>query len=306
MSVDSGLYFDRNTHFKNTDYTQTLEPRVFYLYVPFQNQDNIPIFDSILQRFNVDSLFRTNRFSGTDRIGDANQVSLALTTRFINANTGEEKAKASIGEVIYFRDRRVTVCSTPGCIASEDPSAEETLSPLAGQVSYALTRTWSTQANIAWDFNNNQAENGNINFHFEPSDQKILNIGYNFVRNGDVLFSDQNGDPTDASTNNLNQPYVSVAWPLLRQWTGVGAYRYNLSHDHLQTYFFGAEYDSCCWAVRALYGRTFTSLNQRQNPVFDNFFTIQFQLKGLANLGNSDPGDLLTSTIQGYKDPYDV
>ncbi len=103
FDIDSGLYFDRDLKLDSKDYTQTLEPRIYYLYVPFQNQDQIPLFESGIIPFTYDQLFRNNRFSGEDRIGDANQISLALTTRFINQETGEEKIRLASAKFIILK-----------------------------------------------------------------------------------------------------------------------------------------------------------------------------------------------------------
>ncbi len=148
-SVDSGLYFDRDFKFKEHSFTQTLEPRLFYLNVPYQNQTAIPVYDSAFMIFNVDQLFRTNRFSGYDRIGDANQLAYAVTSRWLNGDTGIEKANLSIGQLKYFADRRVTLCQSRLGYCVDNPlmmgylSPTYGYSPVASRAAYRLNSTWS-------------------------------------------------------------------------------------------------------------------------------------------------------------------
>jgi LPS-assembly protein len=318
FDIDSGLYFDRDASFGHSDYQQTLEPRLFYLYVPYRNQDNIPLFDSAIIPFSYDSLFTTNRFSGLDRIGDANQITFALTTRFLDADSGAEKFRASIGEIYYFQNRRVsncapagtpasvalgTVCSNPNTVIGAIPPNEVT-SPIAGQVSYQFNPSWSTTANIAWDPHIHQTVNGNWNFHYQPWPNHIINFNYNYIRFGDPISTNPPTTPPDSHKNDLDQVGFSFAWPFKMNWSAIGGLNYNRSHNYPQTYFYGLEYDSCCWAVRLVAGRAFSALNQNGNPVFNNSIYLQWQFKGLGTVGTNDPASMLMGSIPGYQDNF--
>lgn len=311
--VDSGLYFDRDVSLGATDYQQTIEPRLFYLFVPYHGQNAIPIFDSGLIPFSYDSLFETNRFSGYDRIGDANQVTIAITTRLLNADSGAEKFRFSIGQIYYFRNRVVTTCApngTPGAASSAlvcpnpdvmigaTPPKERT-SPYAAQASYQLNYVWNTTANIAWDPHIHQTINGNWNFHYEPLPNHVVNATYSFIRFGDPITN----PVTDSAINNLNQIGFSFGWPVLQHWSVIGSMNYNHSHGYPQTYFGGVQYDNCCWALRLVEGRTFQYLNQRNNPTFDNAVYLQWQLKGLGTVGTNNAAPLINS-IPGYQDSF--
>ena len=307
LGVEGGLYFDRALKILKNAYRQTLEPQISYLFVPYHNQNAIPIFDSALQPFSYDQLFRYNRFSGNDRIGDANQFSLALTTRISDKMTGEEKLKVSVGQIYYFQNRKVTLCNTPGCqdtlFVPGATSPTESVSPFAGQANYQLNAHWASSANLAWDPGTRRTINGNFNFQYHPSPNRLLNLGYNFIRFGDPLLAVVPPAAT-SSANNFSQPSISFAWPIKESWRAMGSYNYNLSHNHPQTYFYGLEYNSCCWAVRLVASRTFTALNQNFNPVFNNAIYFQWQLKGLGNIGTNDPSSVLTNGIPGYSDNF--
>jgi len=309
-SVDAGMFFDRDVKIFDRQYQQTLEPRAYYLYVPHDGQKDIPVFDSSIQTFTFDQLFRDNRFSGVDRIGDANQISFALTSRALESDSGFEKFRISLGEIFYFRDREVTLCDTPGCsdrnITVGATSRTASFSPIVGDITYSLNRHWSARVGTAWDPESGAVNNGYTYVQYKPSPEKIINLGYNFVRSGDVIdINLSTGLPDDTNNNNLNQVDLSFAWPLHKNWNAMGRWNYNLSHHHLQTYFYGLEYDSCCWALRFVGARTYRSLNERQHPVFENNFYIQFLLKGLGALGSEDPHEILTKGIRGYTDYFE-
>lgn len=325
FNIDSGVYFDRDTSLWGKAYQQTLEPRLFYLYVPYRNQDNIPIFDTGIVPFTYDSLFMNNRFSGLDRIGDANQIAYALTTRFLDADSGAEKFRASIGQLYYFHNRRLNLCN-PGAAAGTTPStasnygscnidpliavgatsSTEKFSPIAGQLAYYFNPNWSATANAAWDPASDETVNGGANLQYKPAVNHVVNLNYNYIRFGDTApaVPNQPAVPPASHMNDLNQAGVSFAWPVRERWSAVGGYTYNISHQYPQTYFYGLQYDNCCWAVRLVAGRMFTSLNQNNNPTFNNVVYLQWQLKGLANVGMDDPTTFLLNNIPGYQDNF--
>lgn len=312
FDVDSGLYFDRDVTFDQVGYQQTLEPRLFFLYVPYRNQNDIPLFDSGSIPFSYDSLFLTNRFSGLDRIGDADQVTFALTTRFLDQESNAEKFRASIGEIYYFRNRQVqlcnpgAICSTTTIISASALSPTEKSSPIAGELNYNFFPNWSVGADGSWDPHSHETMYGSANVHYQPGLNRILNFGYNFIRLGDPLGVPVNGPiiPPQSHQNDLNQASVSFAWPVRENWSVVGGYAYNLSHQYPQNYFYGLEYDTCCWAVRLVSGRGFNGLNQNNNPTFTTTTYIQWMFKGLATVGNQDPTSQLMGNIPGYQNTF--
>jgi LPS-assembly protein len=310
-SIDTGIYFNRDTNFMDHVYTQTIEPRLFYLFVPFQNQRMIPIFDSAYIPFTYDQLFRYNRFSGNDRIGDANQLSAAVTSRIIDQTSGLEKFRISIGQIYYFRHRTVGLCDlTPNCTQElttiGGTSRTEPTSPVAGVASYHFNQAWSLNSDLAWDFHENKAITGDAFFQYMPMKNHIINFGYTFLRNGD-RYPLPNGKPipTDKINNDLSQIGTAIAWPLTDKWSTLGMVTYNLSHNHPQTLLGGLQYDTCCWALRFVGGQLFKEMDMNGQDVhYTNAFYIQLQLKGLGNVGNNNLSDLLTTQIFGYQDTF--
>ena len=308
-SVDSSIYFDRSTSFWGKSWTQTLEPRVYYLYVPYVNQTQVPNFDSNYQIFTYDQLFRPNRFSGIDRVGDANQTSLALMSRFLDADSGAEVFHWGIGETFYFEDRDVQLMQLEPGKAYADSSATTvgymspttTFSPIASQISYHFTPVWSLVGDGAWDPTTQMTNNATVNLHYQPGVNKLLNLGYSYLVNGD-----QTGI-TDPSTQNgnLNQTIFSYAWPISpnHQWSTIGSWTENISHNYAMGYSLGIQYEDCCWAVRFVGGKIYSNLDNDDQPVYNNGVYLQILLKGLG--GTSVGGSTsVMGNIPGYQDIF--
>lgn len=305
-SVRSGLFFDRDFSFMGGSYTQTLEPSLFYLRVPYQNQSAIPIYDTGNMIFNIDQLFRMNRFSGFDRIGDANQLSYAVTTRWLSEQTGTERANFSVGQIKYFTDRRVQLCRrlTGTCFAKPyeigQLSPFSPTSPIASRAVYHLNSVWGITGDYAWDPATSATNNGDLNLHYQPAPNSIINFAYTYLVNGDATRV-RNNSITD---NALHQAIVTFSLPLTGKWSTVGAYSHNISKDYSMMSLLGMQYDNCCWAVRVLGGRTFKNLNASFEPQYNNNVYLQILLKGLGSVANSDPGSILHTYIPGYNDPF--
>lgn len=280
-SLKSGLRFQRNLGSK---WVQTLEPTVFYLYVPYRNQADLPAFDTGLPEFNYYELFARNRFTGLDRIGDANQVTTALTTRLLNAETGREKLSASIGQIHRFTLPRVTLPATALTpLATGDVAQNRHHSDWVGMVDYHVTDAWSTRALAEWDPYTNGFNRNLLQLRYRPQGSNaLLNLSYRYSR------------------DYLEQATISGVLPLSRHWQVLGSWNYSLRYRDTFEALAGLEYDTCCYAVRLAYRRYVVSPRSGQVGIQHNssiFF--QLQLKGLGNLGNN-MGAVLKRDILGY------
>jgi LPS-assembly protein len=316
FDINTGLYFDRNLTVFGKEFRQTLEPELYYTYVPYRNQNQIPVFDTTVNTLTYDQLFTYNRFSGIDRIGDANQISAGITTRFVDQQTGFEKFRMGVGQIYYFQSRRVTLCTDASCgnvpICNgnnganctdypSNPNNKNSTSPFTGILNYNFNPNWSMIADVIWNSRNKRLDNQSVTLHFQPvGTQQILNLGYNFVRQGDVL----PGDSPSSSASNLSQTDVSFNWPFVNDWSMVGRWTQNWNHKHFQNLLYGLQYDSCCWAVRFVTGRAFTNLNPNNTYQYNTEFFVQFALKGLGNVGSRDPSQRLSSSIYGYQSNF--
>ncbi|PWE44390.1 LPS-assembly protein LptD [Pseudomonas prosekii] len=319
-SIDSGLYFDRNTQWFGKNYRQTLEPRLFYLYVPEKDQSDIPVFDTGENTFNYASLFRDNRFSGTDRVGDENKLSLGVTNRWIEEN-GFERQRISVGQAFYFKDRKVQL---PGIAFNDRDDAKSDVSPYALEYEYRWNRDWRTTADYNWDPDSRSPRSGSAMFHYQPEDNpnKVVNVGYRY-RNDQVRYDQNTGKWTvgggDYGTPGqpgyvkdyykIQQHDFSVIWPIVPQWNAISRWQYDYNRNRTLEAFGGFEYDNCCWKLRVI-SRYFVDYDENsqdapENEKGDHGVFLQIVLKGLGGLTGAKVESFLDKGIQGYRERED-
>lgn len=289
FSVDSGMMFEKQMDFGGSPYTNTLEPRAYYLYIPRKDQSDIPIFDTSTFDTNFYSLFRENRFSGADRLQDANQITLAATSRFIDSTTGLEPLKASLGQIVYFQDRTVNL---PGV-----PIQTSKTSNFIGELSGQMTRNLSYMTGAQWDPEANNLARGQAVLKFRNQPDEIFDIGYRYRRNT------ANGLTTLPQTT-ISQTDVSFRWPLFGQWYGLGRWQYSLNFDKTTESFIGLEKENCCWRFRII-GRRYINGATTTNILDPNAkpetaFFVQLELKGLTSFGDS-VDTFLQTNLNGYR-----
>ncbi|MGV8990559.1 MAG: LPS-assembly protein LptD [Thiobacillus sp.] len=274
FSLDSGVTFDRPFQFAGNDYVQTLEPRAYYVFAPYRDQSTIPVFDSAQLDFNYAQMFTENQFIGGDRINDANQLTVAVTSRFTEASSGLERLQITLGQRYYFAAQQVTL---PG-VAPRSNNATDLLAAVSGQI----TQDW--RINTGWQFNtqNGTTIRRNLGASYRPSPGRAVNFGYRFI--------DQTTDQVD----------LSAQWPLGNRWYGMFRYNYSFQDNKLVEGLAGLEYNGGCWAVRGVFQRLATKENQSTDAVF-----FQLELSGMGRLG-SNPLDILKHSIPGYRPSNDI
>jgi LPS-assembly protein len=281
FSLDGHLYFERQLSLLGTTFLQTLEPRLYYLLIPNVGQDDIPVFDSDVFNPGFNTLFRDNRFSGGDRLGDANQVTFGLTSSILDPMDGRELSRFNFGQVYYFRDRKVTL---PGEEQNTDGVSE-----LIADATINLNAAWSLRGALQWDPNEGRTEKSTAALRFNPDERTVFNFGYHFRRT-----------KTDDIQSNVEQTDVSFRVPLNDAFAAVGSWNYSLIDSRSLETLAGIEYASCCWGLRVV-GRRFLRNTEGD---FDKGVFIQFHLRGLGGIGQS-ADSLLRRGIRGYEDPFD-
>ena len=289
FSLDAGLYFDRiGKHF-----SQTLEPRIFYLYTEQEDQSELPSFDTNELTFSYNQLFRESRFSGRDRIDDADQLALGLTTRVIDNTTGREQFTASVGQIFYFDDREVQLR------ASDDIDTVSN-SEIATELRYQPNQYFLASSSVLWNSRNGKVEEGNLQLNYKPARRGIYNLSYNFDRDRRVNLNNINTDQLD-----IEQLNIASLLPLSRHWKAFLSARYGLESETFIEDAAGFEYEDCCWRVRIVHARTIDPLDNQLdfgvNTERDHATYIEFQLKGLGSVGNR-VGGLLEELIWGYRE----
>ncbi len=270
LTLDSGLFFDRDI--RTGRYTQTLEPRLFYTYTPFKDQSSFPVFDTARTDFATSNqLFSENRFTGKDRIADTNQLTFAVTTRIQDRQYGKELFKVSIGQIVNFSDRRVTL---PGGIV-QTASHSELVLELAGR----LSDNFKLNATTLYNPEKNRPSRTELRLNYHDQKRRIANLS----------FREMDGE--------LRQLSGSTAVPINRQWSLVGSFDQDLKKDRNLEALAGVEYQDCCWKTRLVVKRYLTA----DNETYDTPIFLEFELKGLGNLGSSARRQL-QEKIYGYDD----
>jgi LPS-assembly protein len=289
-NLDGGLVFERNTSVAGRQLLQTLEPRLYYLYSEYEQQTDQPDFDSAELTFTYNQLFRETRFSGRDRLDDANQISVGLTSQFIDMASGRSLFSASLGQIFYFRDRKVRL------LAIDEP-LDESSSEIAGGLSFQPHDAISVRTDLVYDPHSEKMNSGHFTASYTPNNGSVFNLGYAFRR---------------PLTTVVEQPvteeaHASAYFPLDDNWRFFAAINYSLEANTSVEDMAGLEYDTCCWKVRLLHLRYYENVTgfvpDFDNPNLEREHSTQVQivLKGMGGFGNRISG-IMEDMIRGFKD----
>jgi LPS-assembly protein len=286
FSVDSGMTFERSSSWFGRDYTQTLEPRLYYLNIPYKDQSDIPLFDTALADFNFAQIFSENQFSGWDRVSNANQLTAALTSRLVEPETGSEIMRAMIGQRFYFTRNKVNLNRIAAAREGEKWNRSDFLAGFSGQI---LPKIF---VDTAWQFDlgDRRSKRYSVEMRYRPEPGKVLNVAYRYNRE---------------TTSPVNQVDISGQWPLFGRWHGVGRLNYSFKDDgtvlstggqggRIIESIAGLEYNGGCWIVRGVVRRQALTSEDTSTA-----FYVQLELSGLGRIG-SNPLSLLKRNIQGY------
>lgn len=286
FSVDSGVVFERDMMLSGQNMLQTIEPKVFYVYIPTRNQNSLPVFDSAQQNTNFATLYTENQFSGSDRINDANQVTTGVTSRFLQSN-GVERLRMGIAQRFYFKSQEVTL---PG-IAPRGSNTSDLLAALNG----TIVPHWFADAGWQYTTDSSQTQRLNAGVRYEPEPGKVVNVAYRYT-NGALVTS--TGSTTVTSPDNpshtLRQVDLSTQWPITRHLSGIGRMNYSIADSRMLEGLAGIEYDGGCWALRVVAHSFATTSSTSINSFF-----MQLELNGVSKIG-SNPLELLRRNIAGY------
>lgn len=257
MSLDAGAFFEREFDWRGGDFLQTLEPRLFYLNVPYREQDDLPLFDTRPLTFGWPGLFRTNRFSGGDRQGDADQVTLALTSRVLAAEDGRELLSAGIGRIHYFDPPRVTLPGSP-------PLTDEG-SAWVAEASVSISERWNVGIAHQWDPEDSRTYLSAVRGQWRFDRGGLLNAAYRY------------------RADEVEQTDISFALPVNDRWSIMGRWNYSLLDRETLEAMGGFEWRSCCVALRILareYIREFTG--EKKSGIY-----FELELNGVGGIGRN-------------------
>lgn len=267
FSLDSGLVFERDAKLTGRKMTQTLEPRLFYVYTPYKDQSQFPNFDTFEATFNLAQIFNENRFIGNDRVSDANQVTAALVSRFLETN-GAERLRLVLGQRFYLNEQRVQLANTP-----RTESRSDVLLAASGRIS----DKWSFDSAVQYNASASSVVTQNYGVQWQPGAKKVINAEYRYLR--DVV----------------KNAVVSSQWPLSKRWYGVGRVTYSVLEHKVVEGLVGLEYQADCWVFRAGGQRFVTTTRNTSNSMF-----FQLELNGLSKLGFGSPLESFYKSVPGY------
>lgn len=268
-SVDAGLTFERSPE-QNSSWIQTIEPRILYVHIPFEDQADIPIFDTIEPDFNLVQLFRKYQYLGADRIADADQFSFGVTARLVDRQSGREKLTATLGQTRYLNTQRVSL--------PDSSPTDSNASDYIAEVSIDVSDAWRLDVDYQWDSETNATVRAETSIRYSPQEDRYA--GFSYRRREGLL---EQGD-------------ISLVWPIGQSWRIIGHYSYSFLDEEALDRFLGWEYEACCWRLR-LVGRRYIS---RRTGESDSSISIQLQLRGFSDDGGS-PEELLDRGILGYQ-----
>ncbi len=313
--IDTGIYFERDTTLIG-GYTQTFEPRLYMAYSKYEDQSDLPDFDTSQTTFSYSQLFRDDRFVGGDRIGDTEQISVGFTTRLIEQSTGVERLRASIGQIFYLDDRYISLdtmltksllksLSNPSNLTDLDQQeiADGLLrdeSAYAAEFALRMGANWRLQADMLYDEDNSEMDRGSASLRYKGQNNHIFNLGYRFInkipRLVDSVYYEADIEQADFST----------ILPVSKNWNLIGRYNYDLTNNRNLETFAGLQYESCCWRLSLLarkwIDRDDNIILPEDDLTEDKGIFLQFQFKGLAGYG-SKVNSILQDGIYGYEPP---
>ncbi|MBC6413676.1 MAG: LPS-assembly protein LptD [Chromatiales bacterium] len=291
-SLHSGLIFEK-TPGEGDRFKHTLEPTLFYLNVPRRQQDDIPLFDTTANEFNFASLFSENRFNGIDRIGDADQLTVALNSRLLHRSSGKEALRASIGRIYYLREQRVRL--------NERRDENRPQSPLIGELGLDLNNKVKFLSSWVWDSKQDQTLKFTTRLSLKGSGNRRVNLYY---RSQADAFGDQLPDEFD-SNRGYEQAGVNLGMPLNDNWTMLAGLLHDFDADNSLSTFLGVRYRSCCWSVGFNVQRRLVDVDNESGRLIDGdldyetHIGFEFNLEGLSDLGNN-LDETLGNQIFGY------
>ena len=278
FSVHSGLIFERETQ-PDSIFRHTIEPTLFYLNVPRREQDDIPLFDTTANEFNFQNLFSENRFNGVDRIGDTDQLTLALNSRLFHRNSGKEALRASIGRIYYLRDRQVHI--------NTDADRGLRQSPLIGELRLDLNNKVKFLSSWVWDSKQDQTLKFTSQLSIKGSRNRVVNLYY---RSQTDAFDEQLSFESDQS---FEQGGINFSIPFGNRWAMLAGWSYDFDADENLSTFAGVEYRSCCWTFSVGMQRRLIDIDNDSGRIadgnldYENFFGFEFNLEGLGGIGDN-------------------
>ena len=288
FSLDSGLVFERKISMWDRRFIQTLEPRAFYVYTPYHDQSMLPIYDTGVADFNFASIYTENAYIGNDRISDNNLLTLGVSTRFLDAETGAQYANFGIAQRLRFEQQQVTLNSTTPPVAAG-------ISDMMLGASVNLDQRWALDSTFQYNPLMDQSDSSVISARYNPGNYRVLNVAYRFQRDSSEQIDMSWQWPINDLWDNRGQDLGSGRGQGDGRYYAVGRMNYSIDQSAMVDTVLGLEYDAGCWLGRLVYSRTQTSTSTAVDRIM-----FQIEFVGLSRLG-IDPLSTLKQSIPYYQ-----
>ncbi|WP_437888258.1 LPS assembly protein LptD [Phytobacter sp. V91] len=293
FKVDGKLIFERDMNVAE-GYTQTLEPRAMYLYVPYRDQSGINNYDSSMLQSDFSGLFRDRIYGGLDRIASANQVTTGVTSRIYD-NAAVERFNVSVGQIYYFTESR----TGDDNINWEKDSKTGSL-VWAGDTYWRIADRWGMRGGVQYDTRLNNIANSTASFEYRQDDDRLAQLSYRYASPEYIQATLPNYATTEQYKEGISQVGIVASWPVVDRWSVVGAYYYDTNTRKPADQMLGLQYNSCCYALRVGYERKINGWENNQSK-YDNVIGFNIELRGLSSNYGLGTQQMLRSNILPYR-----
>ncbi|HCP6405994.1 TPA: LPS assembly protein LptD [Escherichia coli] len=297
FKVDGKMVFERDMEMLAPGYTQTLEPRAQYLYVPYRDQSDIYNYDSSLLQSDYSGLFRDRTYGGLDRIASANQVTTGITTRVYD-DAAVERFNISVGQIYYFTESR----TGDDNITWENDDKTGSL-VWAGDTYWRISERWGLRGGIQYDTRLDNVATSNSSIEYRRDEDRLVQLNYRYASPEYIQATlPKYYSTAEQYKNGISQVGAVASWPIADRWSIVGAYYYDTNANKQADSMLGVQYSSCCYAIRVGYERKLNGWdNDKQHAVYDNAIGFNIELRGLSSNYGLGTQEMLRSNILPYQ-----
>ncbi|ENZ5002196.1 LPS assembly protein LptD [Escherichia coli] len=297
FKVDGKMVFERDMEMLAPGYTQTLEPRAQYLYVPYRDQSDIYNYDSSLLQSDYSGLFRDRTYGGLDRIASANQVTTGVTSRIYD-DAAVERFNISVGQIYYFTESR----TGDDNITWENDDKTGSL-VWAGDTYWRISERWGLRGGIQYDTRLDNVATSNSSIEYRRDEDRLVQLNYRYASPEYIQATlPKYYSTAEQYKNGISQVGAVASWPIADRWSIVGAYYYDTNANKQADSMLGVQYSSCCYAIRVGYERKLNGWdNDKQHAVYDNAIGFNIELRGLSSNYGLGTQEMLRSNILPYQ-----
>ncbi|MDM3353792.1 MULTISPECIES: LPS assembly protein LptD [Citrobacter] len=297
FKVDGKMIFERDMNMLAPGYTQTLEPRAQYLYVPYRNQSHIYNYDSSLLQSDYSGLFRDRTYGGLDRIASANQVTTGVTSRVYD-DAAVERFNISVGQIYYFTESR----TGDDNIKWENDDKTGSL-VWAGDTYWRISDRWGLRSGIQYDTRLDSVATSSSSIEYRRDENRMLQLNYRYASPEYIQAAVPSRDVTKPQyENGISQVGAVASFPIADRWSIVGAYYFDTNVNKEADSMLGLQYNSCCYAIRFGYERKLNGWDDKQqHAIYDNTIGFNIELRGLSSNYGLGTNQMLRSNILPYQ-----